>query len=168
MSDFRVLVTGSRDYPCGDDVWEALAMVLAEHCDPGDTFTVVHGACKTGADAYAASWCRLADGDSDVTIAEEPHPAAWRTCTRECYHRPRPDGRCPFAGPRRNAEMVNAGADLVLAFPLAGPRERSRGTWDCIDKATAARLVVEIQTPSLQPRFTLGDIADAVEAVRDE
>ncbi|WP_405490412.1 SLOG family protein [Nocardia sp. NBC_00511] len=162
MSHLRVIVTGSRNYPCEDDVWEALAMALAEHCDPGDTFTVVHGACPTRADAHAASWIRLPDGGSGVAIVEEPHPADWATCTPDCYHRPREDGRCPAAGPRRNAEMVALGADLVLAFPLAGDRKRSRGTYDCIDKAAAALLVVEIQTPSMMPRFTVGDIGEAV------
>lgn len=161
MSHFRVIVTGSRDYPCEDDVWEALAMAVAENCDPGDVFTVVHGACPTGADAHAVSWLRLPDGDSGVAIVEEAHPALWERCLPDCYHRPRPDGRCPAAGPRRNSEMVALGADLVLGFPLAGDRKRSRGTWDCLDKAEAAGIRREIQTSSMMPRFTFGDVAEA-------
>jgi hypothetical protein len=168
MSHFRVIVTGSRDYPCEDDVWEALAMALAENCDPGDTFTVVHGACETGADAYAASWMCLPDGGSGVTIVEEPHPADWNTCTPGCFHWPRADGRCPAAGPRRNAEMVALGAHLVLAFPLAGDRKRSRGTWDCIAKAEAVGIRVEKQTPSMMPRFRFADLAEAFQEARDE
>lgn len=155
MSDFRVIVTGSRDHPCEDDIWEALAMILAENCDSGDTFTVVHGACPTGADAHAASWVRLPFDGSGITIIEERYPAEWRLFGKA-------------AGPRRNAEMVALGADLVLAFPLEGPQNRSRGTYDCIKRATEARIPVEIQTPSLMPRFTFEDVAEAVEAVRDE
>ncbi|WP_052372155.1 SLOG family protein [Nocardia otitidiscaviarum] len=155
MSDFRVIVTGSRSYPCEDDVWEALAMAIAEHCDAGDTFTVVHGACPTGADAHAASWFRLPDGGSGVTFLEERYPAEWRLFGKA-------------AGPRRNAEMVALGADLVLAFPLEGSRERSRGTWDCVDRARAAGIPVEIQTPSYRPRMTLWEVAEAMDAVDKE
>lgn len=172
MSDFRVIVTGSRSFPCEDDVWEALAMAIAEHCDPGDTFTVVHGACPTGADAASSSWFALPDGGSGVTLVEEPHPAHWEAnCLPDCTHRPRRNraGRlyCPAAGMRRNAEMVALGADLVLAFPLEGPRNRSRGTYDCIARATAARIPVEIQTPSMMPRFTAADLAEAMDAVAE-
>ncbi|WP_306365350.1 SLOG family protein [Nocardia sp. CC227C] len=170
MSDFRVIVTGSRAYPCEDDVWEALAMAIAEHCDVGDTFTVVHGACPTGADAAVVTWFALPDGGSGVKLVEEPHPAYWETnCLPDCHHQPRRNraGRlyCPAAGTRRNAEMVALGADLVLAFPLEGPRARSRGTWDCVDRARAAEIPVEIQTPSYRPRMTLWEVADAIDAV---
>lgn len=48
------------------------------------------------------------------------------------------------AGPIRNREMLSeavmaAGPEgvLCLGFPLAGPRSKSRGTWDCIDRAVA-------------------------------
>jgi hypothetical protein len=44
------------------------------------------------------------------------------------------------AGPDRNQRMVNAGADLCLAFPLAG----SIGTWDCVRRARAAGIPVEV------------------------
>lgn len=37
-------------------------------------------------------------------------------------------------GPERNAKMVTLGADLCIGFPGPG----SRGTWDCLEKATNA------------------------------
>jgi hypothetical protein len=168
MSDtFRVLVTGSRSWPSEDAVWEALAFVCAEDLPDGGTLTVVHGACKTGADRFARTWCTLPN--PDVTVVEERHPADWGHCTPACYHQPRrgPDGskRCPFAGPRRNAEMVALGADLVLAFPLPGDRKLSRGTWNCVDTARKAGLTVEIIAPA-GPRFTAVEVAEARRAAQ--
>lgn len=43
-------------------------------------------------------------------------------------------------GPARNQEMVNSGADLCLAFP----DEKSIGTWDCVQRAKAAGIPVEV------------------------
>lgn len=147
MSSIRVLVTGSRDYPDASAVVRALA-AIRNRLAAGATMTVVHGSCPTGADAAAHVWCALpTEPGCGVTVVEEPHPASWSTCTRLCYHKPRPDGRCPAAGPRRNGEMVALGADVVLAFPLDGPRHLSRGTWDCVDRANAAGIPVTIHTP---------------------
>ncbi|AHH20787.1 putative bacteriophage protein [Nocardia nova SH22a] len=151
MSDIRVIVTGSRDYPTPEHVHAALTAALFTCCGgPSATLTVVHGACPTGADAFAHEWCQQTD-NIVAGVLEEPHPADWDTCTPACYHRPRtnPDGsnRCPAAGPRRNTEMVERGADLVLGFPLDGPRSKSRGTYDCMDKAIGV-IPVWFRTPS--------------------
>ncbi|WP_330253073.1 DUF2493 domain-containing protein [Nocardia sp. NBC_00565] len=147
---FRVLVTGSRSFPSEDAVWERLAFVLAENLPDGGTLTVVHGDCPTGADHFAHTWCALPSGDE--VIVEECHPADWAK-----------HGKA--AGPIRNAETVAAGADLVLAFPLPGDRNQSRGTWHCIDTARAAGLTVEIVPPA-GPRFTAGEIAEARRAAQ--
>lgn len=45
---------------------------------------------------------------------------------------------CPMAGLYRNQEMVDLGADVVLAFQRNG----SRGTQDCMDRARRAGLTV--------------------------
>lgn len=172
MNTFRVLVTGSRRWPSQDAVWEALAFVCCENLPDGGTLTVVHGACKTGADAFARSWCAIVDPPTDVTdihVLEEPHPVKnWQHCRPECNHPPKRhrDGTpyCPAAGNYRNADMVALGADLVLAFPLPGPRSRSTGTWDCVKRAEAAGLPVEVQSLDFQPRLEFDAVADAVAA----
>jgi membrane carboxypeptidase/penicillin-binding protein PbpC len=89
-------------------------------------FTLVHGACATGADAAAAHWFEQAG--MDLGVIEIKYPAAW-----EAYGR--------RAGPMRNEKMVKeARADLVLAFPLPG----GRGTQHTIDLAEAAGIPVRV------------------------
>lgn len=168
MNEFRVIVTGSRKWPSQDLVWEALGMVCCERLPDGGTLTVVHGACPTGADYFAHTWFDLPTEPEYVTV-EEPHPADWDACSVDCAHAPHRNrsGRmyCPVAGHRRNRHMVWLGADLVLAFPLPGPRTRSRGTWDCVKRAQAAGIPVEVQSLDFQPRFTFDQVAEALGAV---
>lgn len=100
----RILITGSREWigqgvidRTLDRAWAYLG---------GDPETVlVSGACPRGADAMCERWASLRG------IAIERHPADWNG----------PAGR--GAGFARNAEMVNAGADLCVAFIV----NRSRG-----------------------------------------
>lgn len=109
----RVLVTGGRGYLDGARVASELAALHRLH---GAELVVVHGDCPTGADAIADEWCKR-NG-----VACEPFPADWNA------------GR--GGGPRRNQAMVDAGADLCLAFP------GGRGTADCIRRARAAGIPV--------------------------
>jgi len=44
------------------------------------------------------------------------------------------------AGPIRNREMAQAGADLCLAFPLG----ESRGTWNCVNECKKAGIPVKV------------------------
>ncbi len=132
----RVLVTGSRDWPDDFTVDDTLTNVEQQRGERGAAFVVVHGACPTGADAYASRWVEgwfgypLAGHPSYVT--EEPHPADW--------------SRGRKAGPERNAAMVALGADLCLAFigPCTSPRchrpepHNSHGATGCADLAEAA------------------------------
>lgn len=115
----RVIVTGSRNWDDFTVVWIALTGLLADH--PTD-LTVVHGGCPTGADHYAAAWAA-----QYRSVDVEPWPADW--------HR---HGRA--AGPLRNQQMVDAGADLVLAF--FQPGAANRGTADCVRRAEAAGIPV--------------------------
>lgn len=94
----RVIVTGSRKWQ-GGAVYEALWGVYHEH----GAFHLMHGACSTGADAHAHHWFDMVGEELGCT--EEQFHAAWET-------------RGKAAGPERNRRMVEAGADLVLAFPL--------------------------------------------------
>lgn len=116
----RIIVTGSRDLADALVVRRALWALLPE--EPDD-LTVVHGDCPTGADRHASNFC--ADYIEEGVI-EERHPADWSIGKK--------------AGPLRNQEMVDLGADLVLAFP----RGLSRGTRDTISRAKVAGIPVEV------------------------
>jgi hypothetical protein len=88
-------------------------------------FVLVHGACSTGADAAAHHWYETAG--ADLGVIEVRYPAAWEEYGRR-------------AGPIRNEKMVKeAGADLVLAFPLPG----GKGTQHTIELAEAAGIPVK-------------------------
>jgi hypothetical protein len=89
-------VTGSRGWVDEDAIRGAFAQVISLHGP--ENVTVVHGACPHGADALADE---IAAGWTGLTI--ERHPADW-------------DRHGRAAGFRRNAEMVDAGADVCLAF----------------------------------------------------
>ena len=94
----RVIVTGSRKWANTEAVYEALWDVYETH----GPFELRHGDCATGADAAAHHWFEVAGGYVDCT--EQRFPANWT--------------RGHKAGPERNRRMIEAGADLVLAFPL--------------------------------------------------
>lgn len=105
----RVIVTGSRDWGDWKTVYRALDAVCAEFDlnltpdEHGNTMpspakiTVIHGACPTGADFIADQWCI-----GNFFEAEKYH-AEW-------------DRYGKRAGFLRNAQMVEDGADLCLAF----------------------------------------------------
>lgn len=115
----RILVTGSRNWTDRDAVFNALTDVLTECGHPADA-VVVHGACPTGADRMADEiWSGF------LGYPVERHPADWSRFGRG-------------AGPRRNQEMVDLGADLCLAFLVPG----SRGTADCVTRAERAGIPV--------------------------
>lgn len=114
----RVIVTGSRYWSDRDAVWKALATAAPSLEEP---FVIVHGACPTGADAIADDWGR----QYGATV--ERFSADWATHGRR-------------AGPIRNAEMVKAGADIVLAFPLP----EGRGTQHTIRLAREAGIPVKV------------------------
>lgn len=113
---YRVLVTGSRDWPHPQTVEDALNHTF--HNRPRSPLVVVHGACRTGADQHASQWAQAAMTTGPVV--EEQHPAAWTTGRR--------------AGPERNARMVALGADLCLAFLTPA----SRGGAHCASLAEQA------------------------------
>ncbi|MFJ9671394.1 SLOG family protein [Streptomyces sp. NPDC101221] len=108
MIPYRVLVTGSRDWPTPETVWAALNDIRDEALITDRRLVVVHGACPRGADAHAARWCKTANGFVNG-VTEEAHPANWQL-----------EGK--RAGFIRNARMVNLGADVCLAFIKDGSR----------------------------------------------
>lgn len=129
----RILVTGSRKW---DDVvllCQALEDVWQLY---GDQLVIVHGHCPTGADHLADLWA-VAKG-----LRVERHPADWER-----------HGKA--AGPLRNQEMVDLGADLCLAF-LAPD---SRGTKDCVRRASVAGIPVHsFHSAGVAPRGGGGSV----------
>ena len=115
----RLLITGSRDWD--DEATIAAALSVAHRDLGGGDVTLVHGACPTGADQIADRLWRA------WGLPVEPHPADWGR-----------HGRA--AGPLRNKEMVDAGADLCLAFP----KGESRGTRGCLMLASLVGIGVRI------------------------
>lgn len=107
----RLLVTGSRDWE--DEI--TLMSAIADVAIPPDAWTLVSGACPTGADAIAEAF---ADG---LGMTVERHPANWPVHGKR-------------AGFVRNAEMVNLGADICVAFIKHGSRGASM-TADLAEKA---------------------------------
>lgn len=107
----RILITGSRHWA----EREAVESVIQRLKDTYRDIAIVHGACRTGADAIANAYC-LANG-----ITVERYPADW--------------GKYPYAaGPIRNQKMVDSGPDFVVGFPYEG----GTGTIGCLEMARDA------------------------------
>lgn len=119
----RILITGSRNFGSrpGDEalmsntLWHIQRMLIDQGARD---ITLVHGAAR-GADQLAGQI------GNALSMRIETHPAQWNTYGKR-------------AGLIRNQEMVNAGADVVLAFPVG----ESRGTRHCMRQAHAAGLTV--------------------------
>lgn len=104
----RILVTGSRDWWDYERIQDALSEQYHcwEHEDCGERYVVVSGACPTGADFMCEAWA------GRLGWEVERHPADWNTYGKS-------------AGFRRNAEMVELGADVCLAFIKDGSKGAS-------------------------------------------
>lgn len=107
----QVIVTGSRDWPMSHAY---IVMNALQRCKEAGMQLLVHGACPTGVDSMAHSWCKV-EGFPMVAM-----PAWFETLGNA-------------AGPKRNGWMLSTfPTAIVLAFPGAS----SRGTWDCVRQAT--------------------------------
>jgi hypothetical protein len=110
----RILVTGSRDWTDAEMIRAAIRQAALRCPDA----IVVHGAAR-GADLLAGAAARA------LGLQEEQHPARW-------------DELGKVAGPVRNQEMVDLGADVCLAFIKNG----SRGASHCAALAEKADIPV--------------------------
>lgn len=107
----RIIVTSGRNFDDYDRVFKAL-LPYAKRPMP----TIVHGDAA-GADTQAKEVARA------LGLTAEAHPASWRELG-------------PIAGSVRNQQMIDLGADLVIAFP------GGRGTRHCIRQALKANMTV--------------------------
>lgn len=111
----KIIVCGGRNYSDRRCVFNTLDVIHAE-----TPITILMHGDANGADRLASSWATWG-GQAKTKI--ETFPAQWM--------------KYGFgAGPRRNQEMLDAGPDLVVAFP------GGRGTADMVRRARAAGVMV--------------------------
>jgi YspA, cpYpsA-related SLOG family len=106
----RILITGDRHWRCDDLAAQILNRLLVRY---GPDLVIVHGGAP-GVDQAFHVACQT------LGVTVEPHLADWK-------------GLGNIAGPKRNQEMVQAGADLCVA--LHRSLESSKGTKDCVRQA---------------------------------
>lgn len=125
----RIIVTGDRNWYAPDLAEQVLNRLLRRY---GPNLVIVHGAA-TGIDRSFAEAC------GELGIKQEAHPARWEELDHpEAVIRYDKRNR-PYntnAGPIRNHAMVDAGAEMCLAFHRA--ISSSKGTKDCARRAIAA------------------------------
>jgi hypothetical protein len=115
----RLLITGTREGWNPEQLGRWLTWAFLRTVSDDGPAVLVHGDAP-GVDRQAAHLWGQVWG-----FPTEAHPADWKTYGMG-------------AGPRRNGEMVDLGADLCIAFPVSA----SKGTWDCVRKAENAGIPV--------------------------
>lgn len=123
----RLLVTGSRVFKNRKQIRAELAkLYIACGHTGGLPLVVVEGGAQ-GADTIASKWAweMMQEG---YWIESETHFAEWAK-----------HGKA--AGPRRNAAMVDLGADLCVAF--YAKNAENKGTNDCATRAERAGIPVK-------------------------
>lgn len=137
MREYRLLITGSRDWTDVNAIRNALAE--AWRAAQPARVTLVVGRCSSGADKIAEDlWVERG-------LPIEAHPADW------CLGR--------NAGPARNKHMVEQGADLCLAFvgPCTSPRcldtppHDSHGTAGTVQLAANAGIPTHVVRAAVPP-----------------
>lgn len=131
----RILMTGSRDWDDVASVRSAIKKALKILAVDPENATLIHGAAK-GADSLAAIVAQ------EMGLKIEPHPAQWNVHSANCpttdpgnggcwQGRKGTNGRlsCRRAGFRRNQEMIDSGADVLIAFI----RDQSKGATGTLD-----------------------------------
>jgi hypothetical protein len=125
----RILVTGSQLWTDKELVFQELDWFLdwfyrskKSSAYSDDVFTLVHGHCPRGVDAFAEEWFASVKPFNPGAVYIEHYPANWKG--------PKKKG----AGYARNAEMVALGADYCIAFIL----DESKGSTHCSELAKKA------------------------------
>lgn len=131
ISHMKILVCGPRDWT--DERKVRLALDGVTGVDLSIHYTIMHGACPTGVDAFAEAWARDAGLSQSRDVSVQRFRADWET-----------HGKA--AGPMRNQTMVDNKPDLVFAFAWVASDMRilTPGTRDCVARALRAGLVVHV------------------------
>lgn len=122
----RVIVTGSRYYRDPKLITQKLRESYFYAVRNGGLPLVVVQGGAPGADFFARKWSEEMEREG-YWVRTETHTADWKA-----------NGK--FAGPKRNMEMVDAGADYVMAF--FEPSAANKGTHHCADYAKSKGLRV--------------------------
>ena len=135
----RLLITGSRSWADEDFIASVLQDIWVEYGSPTDAI-MVNGKCPKGADLIGERvWRRMG-------LEIEPYPAEWNKYPRGA------------AGPIRNKQMVDTGADVCVAFMIHG----SVGTSGCVKLAEKAGIPVRLYTSTWQEQHP-GEVEDPAE-----
>lgn len=128
---YRILVTGSRNWEDRQTLIGALMDAIGDR--HAHQVVVVHGGAA-GADMIADEFA------TKLGCQVRVYRPDWEHCDTGCpprrHRKAHSNGveYCPAAGHRRNQRMVDAGADVALAFIRAG----SKGASDCAGRAETA------------------------------
>lgn len=121
-TSYRVIITGSRTWTFETPIWTALDDLLDQHSQ----LTIIHGGAA-GADRAASRWVTAQLDWSNWPPTEQIYYPNWLRYGRQ-------------AGILRNLAMIQAGADLCLAFI----RDQSPGATHCAQAAQAAGIPTTI------------------------
>ena len=120
----KIAISGSRNYPSARS-WLVQQCIATEYRRFNEDVLFLVGDCPTGADYHAKSFLETAGWPYREFFAD------WKKYGRK-------------AGPIRNHEMIDFGAELLIAFPMDG----SKGTKDCAEYAHSKG--VEVYFPELE------------------
>lgn len=125
----RILVTGSRTWTDRKSIEASLEKALKFIGKSAEDATLIHGAAR-GADLLCASIAR------ELGMKLEAHPADWSTHSANCPKSAPKNGSCwqgrpscKRAGFRRNKEMIDSGAAILIALI----RDESAGASGTLD-----------------------------------
>lgn len=114
----KVAISGSRNYPSGKS-WLVQQCIATEYRRCNGEILFLVGDCPTGVDSITKSFLETAGWDFKEFFAD------WEKYGKK-------------AGPYRNMDMIDYGAELLIAFPENG----SKGTRQCATYAKSLNIPV--------------------------
>lgn len=151
LQTLTVLVTGGRGFTSRDQVYSRLNLCMKQYPSL-QTLQIVHGGCPTGADRFAADYCKDAqllkhDNEKRILVKEIVFPANWKQYGLA-------------AGPIRNQQMVdycNQRTNMCLAFH--DDLKSSKGTLDTVRRALKQKIrVYVLSSKSTSSKDSIGTV----------